>query len=182
MTDRKLWDEALAEAYASAPSDAIVYHAVELNHETFPYPARVVRWPVIDNELVKFQFMHEADAPIHPSTLCEYVGLPFEVDLPESTEDAPGEFEFRLSNVGTTLDEDLKNAALYGGKITVTFRAYVKGHEKEGPSQVYEGIQLHSPRENNGTLVATGTILNWLLIPYGRIYSPEDYPALVRGE
>lgn len=176
-----VWDEALAEAYAAAPPEVIVLNAVEIWHRAFTQPARIVRWPVTDNEPQKFNLLHEPDAPYNPGAVVEYIGLPFEATLPESSKETPGQFIFRMDHIGSLLDADLEAAALEGGTIRAVFRQYIKEQELQGPNAVWDGISIGSPMESAGTIEATGTVMNWLLKPYGRIYAPEDYPALVKG-
>lgn len=176
-----LWDEALAEAYAAAPPEAIVLNAVEIWHRAFTQPARLVRWPVTDDEPDIFQLLHEPDAPFNPGVLVEYIGVPFDVTLPESSKDTPGEFVFRMEHIGSMLDADLEAAALEGGAIRAVFRQFIKDSEREGPRAVWDGISICAPTERGGTVEATGMIMNWLLRPYGRLYAPENYPSLVRG-
>lgn len=175
-------DEAIREAYASAPVDVIILHTFEIYHPAFDKPARVVRWPVTDNEPQKFQCLLEADAPHNPGQVVEFIGLPFDIIPPEKSNDSPGTFTIRLDNIGDTLDEDLEAAAEQGQKITGIYREFIKGTEgTDGPRSVWDDITITSPRMEGQTIVADGAVLNWMFKPFGSLYLPTDYPALTRG-
>ncbi len=172
--------EAIAEAYAHAPQDVIVLDAVEIDHPSFIQPIRVVRWPVTGPEPERFWLRHEADAGLNPGEVVEYLGLPFEVIPPESSSNSEGRFDFR---VGVTDDVDryLREAVLNQARIVATFREYVKGREAEGPGLVFPDLEVDSPRREGGHLTFTGVLFGWMSRPYGDIYRPGDYPALVTG-
>jgi hypothetical protein len=176
-----LLDQAIAEAYASAPQDTIVLHTLEINHHTLTTPIRVVRWPVLDNDPTVFHCKLEADAPYDPGEVVDFIGLPLEIVSPAQSTDNPGSFQIRVDNVGDTLDEYLENAALSGGKITAIYRKFLKGSEGDGPRSVWPGIQISSPRMEGQTLVVSGAVLDWMQRPFGRLYAPARYPQLVRS-
>ena len=177
-----LLEKAIAEAYAAAPVDVQVLHTLELMHKSFTQPARVARWPLEPN-VKRFSLRLEEDADYDPGAVVEFIGLPFEISLPEKTENSPGEFSLRIAGVGDFFDADLEAAALSGGAITAVYREYVLGREDEGPAQVWPGIHINSPSldAGSGALQATGTVLDWVNRKFGRLYTPGRYPALVRG-
>ena len=177
-----LLQKAIAEAYASAPVDVQMLHTLELNHKSFTQPARVARWP-LEPEPRRFMLRLEDDAAYDPGALAEFIGLPFDISLPEKSENTPGEVNLRISGVGDYFDEDLEAAALGGGSITAIYRGYVLGREEEGPAEAWPGIHIGSPYLDaaTGDLTATGTVLDWINLPFGRLYTPGRYPALVRG-
>ena len=109
--------------------------------------------------------------------------MPFDISLPEKSENTPGEVNLRICGVGDYFDEDLEAAALGGGSITAIYRGYVLGREEEGPAEAWPGIHIGSPYLDaaTGDLTATGTVLDWINLPFGRLYTPGRYPALVRG-
>lgn len=180
--DKLTLERAIAEAYASAPAEVQVLHTLEINHRAFTQPARVARWP-LEPEPRRFSLRLEDDATYNPGAVVEFIGLPFEVTLPEKSENSPGEFTLRISGVGDYLDADLEAAALSGGRITAVYREYVMGREDDGPAQVWPGIVVSSPYldASSGALTATGSVLDWVNRKYGRLYTPGRYPALVRG-
>jgi hypothetical protein len=177
----ELLQQAIAEAYASAPQDEIVLHTLEINHKSFTQPIRVVRYPVSGPEPERFNCLLEADAPYNPGQVVEFIGLPFELTLPEKDTESPGQFTIRVDNVGDALDEYLENAALGGSKITAIYREYIKGREADGPAQIWQSITLHSPRQEGQSIIMDGAVIDWMFKKFGRLYKVRDYPALALG-
>lgn len=182
-TQQELLEEALNEAYASATVDIIVLHTVEIYHRTFDEPLRIVRWPVEGPELTKFYCKLEDTAQFNAGQIVEFLGCPFEIKLPEKSQDTPGEFELSIAGAAEVIEPYLENAALGGGEITAVYRSYIKGEEENGPATVWPDIYLHSPSvdSSSGTVSMKGGILDWLNRKFGRLISVGNYPALPRN-
>ena len=177
-TRSKIWDEAIAEALAMAPTNQIILYTLEINHPSFTEPVRVCNWPVAGSEPEKFMCLLEEDAPYNPGEVVEFLGLPFEYLLPEKDMENPGYFSIKVDNVGDRLDQHLWDAALGGGTITAIYRSFVKGDEREGPNETWPYITIKNPRLEGQTLIFDGAIMEWMHKPYGKLYYPSDYPAL----
>ncbi len=176
-----LLEEAIAEAYASAPQDVHILHTVEIHHRTFTEPVRLVRHPLEGPKPGEFRMRLEESAKYNPGQVATFLGVPFELVRPEKSADTPGEFTFKVARLNDLLDEELENAALGGGVIEAVYREYREGDELRGPASWWPGIRLHSPSidPKSGDLVVTGSVLNWLNRKYGRLYTPGAYPGLV---
>ncbi|MDR1660427.1 MAG: DUF1833 domain-containing protein [Desulfovibrio sp.] len=183
MSEMEELQAAIEEAYASAPSDVRVLYTLEFFHHAFTQPARVARWSAAAPEPKRFLCRIEDNAPYNPGEVVEFIGLPFDLNMPEKSNTTPGEFTFHVADVGYALDADLEAAALSGGIITAIFRVYEQGEELSGPAQVWPGIQVTSPRLDpaTGDMYATGSILGWVNESYGEYLTPEESPALVGG-
>ncbi len=173
--------EAVKEAYASATVDVTVLHALEIWHDTFSVPARVIRWPVEGAEPTEFSCLLESDAPHDAGETVTFYGVPFDIKLPEKGQDTPGEFEVSIAGAADYIEPLLENAALGGGEITAVYRTFIKGEEDQGPTEVWPDIYLHSPSVDGSTGVITikGSVLDWLNRKFGRLITPGAYPALV---
>ena len=176
----ELLQQAIAEAYASAPQDKIPLDTLEINHPTFTQPLRVVRWPLFSATPETFFLRLEDDAPYNPGETVTFLGFPFALSIPDSSTEAEGQFELRIS-VHIEIDRALKNAALNKGIITAIYRQYIKGMEDEGPAEYWRGIEIQSPRREGGDIIANGVILGWMAKPFGDLYTPAKYPGLVPG-
>ena len=176
----RLLRAAYDEAYATVNGVEITLDAMEINHPSFTRPLRVVRWPVPGPEPEFFKLLHEDGAALDPGLVVEYVGFPFELTIPESTKDSEGMFKLRVA-IYNDFDQHLFDAALNPGVITATYRQYVKGRELEGPATAWPDITLSSPRREGSDMVADGTVLGWMRKPFGGLYLPMDYPALIAG-
>lgn len=124
--------QALREAYASAPSDLVILHTLELRHPSFidddgnPTAIRVVR----DNEDLNAKL--EATAPINGGETVLFVAMGFELELP-SIDTAPvPEISITLDNVTREIVKHLDGAAESQDKIEVTYRPYLSD-DLEGP-------------------------------------------------
>ena len=186
--------QAIKEAYASAPTDVVVLETLEIWHSTFAankggpgHPVRVVRYPVVGQSPAEFRLPIEETAEHDPGEVVTFYGIPFEISVPEKSQDTPGQFTIALGGAGTLLEPYLEKAAVSGGVISATVRTYVKGagtHSGEpidgdGPRDVWGGIQLASPYvDNKGNIQVKGSLLNWLNRKFGRLYTPNRYPAL----
>lgn len=174
-------EEAIREAYAAAPADTIPLDTLEIWHRTLEVPIRVVRWPVEGQEPTQFNLPLEENAPHNPGETVVFYGLPFNIVLPERSQDTPGEFEIAITGAIDIIEPYLENAALSGGPITAIYRSYIKGREDEGPVTVWPGVSISSPSidGSTGTITMKGSILNWLNKKFGRNITPGAYPAAV---
>lgn len=172
--------EAIAEAYASAPDDELIYDALEIDHPSFLAPARVVNWPVTGPKPEIFMFLHEDTAPLDPNKSVEYIGIPFEIIPPESSDSNAGTFQIQLT-LSDDFDKYLEAAATNPGVIKANYRQYIQGREQEGPGVYWYDLTITSPRREGGTIIADAAVLTWSMEPYGDLYLPTDYPALVSG-
>lgn len=176
----KLVEEAWAEAYASAPADTVILDTLEIHHRTFEYPLRIVCYPLSSTELETIPLRLESDAPFNPGQVVEFIKLPFDIVLPEDTASNPGSFQFRIQHAGDKFDEELREAALGGGKITAIYRQFDESTPLNGPADIWDDIKLTSPRIDGTDLIFDGATLQWIHRPFGTLYSPEKYPSISR--
>ncbi|SBV91611.1 conserved hypothetical protein [uncultured Desulfovibrio sp.] len=175
-------DEIIREAYASAPQDTIVLHTLEILHPAFDKPARVCRWPITGEEPHIFKCLLEPDAAVDAGKVVDFLGVPFDIITPEKSAEQIGTFTIRVDNIGDALDDELEAAVLQGTPIKATYREYIKGTEStSGPRAVWDDITIGDLHMEGQSIVASGAILDWMFKPFGELYLPSDYPALVRG-
>ena len=102
MSDNTL-SEALKEAYASAPSDVVILHTLELRHPAFKdekgnsTAIRVVRDNV--NHICKL----EDNAPLDGGKEVEFIALAFDLQLPPVENIPVPEISLSLDNVSTEI-------------------------------------------------------------------------------
>ena len=177
-----LVEKAVREAYASAPVDTVVLDTLEIWHRSFRStcgPVRILRWPVTGQALQEFQLPLEEDAERNPGETVTFFGVPYEMQIPERSQETPGEFQLQIGGAGSLLEPYLEEAATSGGVLSAIYRSYVQGREADGPRDVWPGIQLHSPYvDQSGNIQLKGSVLNWINRKFGRVYTPGRYPAL----
>lgn len=124
MTDNTL-SEALKEAYASAPSDVILLHTLELRHPSFvdeygkPTAIRVVR----DN--VNHICTLEDSAPLDAGKEVEFIAMGFDLELPPVEAIPVPEITLMLDNVSTEIIQYLDRAVETQNMIEMTYRPYL---------------------------------------------------------
>ena len=124
-TDSDL-SEALKEAYASAPSDVVILHTLEVRHPSFvddegaPTALRVVR------DSTSLNAKLEDTAAMNPGEYVEFQQLFFDITLPGETDDntAP-EIEVTVVNVGRVMMQYLDAAVGSVAPIELTYRPYL---------------------------------------------------------
>jgi hypothetical protein len=119
-------EDALKEAYASAPASEVILHTLELRHPSFTQPIRVVR------DHAEFTCFLEADAPEDPGGEVTFVAMGFDFILPEVSKSTSPEIEISLDNVTGEIIGYLDAAAQTPDMIEVTYRPYLAS-DPSGP-------------------------------------------------
>ena len=153
-------DQAIREAYASAPSDTVILHTLELRHPAFvddggrPTAIRVVRnfadeesWlrlggaevqavldamPVQARDLVGLVARLEEDAPKDGGRMVPFIALAFDLELPPVDTAPVPEITVTLDNVSREIVRHLDAAATSIEIVEVTYRPYLST-DLEGP-------------------------------------------------
>lgn len=124
MPDTTL-SEALKEAYASAPSDVILLHTLELRHPAFkdaqgnPTAIRVVR------DHISHKCVLEETAPLEPGQEVEFVAMAFDLELPPVNTTPLPEITVTLDNVNREIMDYLDLAVEGQDMIEMTYRPYL---------------------------------------------------------
>lgn len=119
-------EDALAEAYASAPSSEVILHTLEIRHPSFTVPIRVVR------DFNDFTAYLEADAPADPGAQVTFVAMAFDFSLPDVEKAVSPEIDISLDNVSGELIGYLDAAAQTPDLIEITYRPYLAS-DPSGP-------------------------------------------------
>ena len=124
MPDNSL-EQALKEAYASAPSDVVILHTLEFRHPNFkdelnqPSAIRVV----LDH--ADHSLKLEASAPLNANDYVTFVKFAFEFTLPEVQNSAVPEIIITMDNVSREIEDNLALAVASPYKVEVTYRPYL---------------------------------------------------------
>ena len=125
-------EQAIREAYASAPADTVILHTLELRHPAFvdddgePTAIRVVR------DHADLNARLETDAPLDAGQRVRFVALGFELELPPVDTAPVPEIAVTLDNVSREIVRHLDEAATSLERIEVTYRPYLST-DLEGP-------------------------------------------------
>ena len=125
-------EQAIREAYASAPADTVILHTLELRHPAFvdddgrPTAVRVVR------DHVDLTARLEAGSPLDAGETVRFVALAFDLELPPVDAAPVPEISVTLDNVSREIVRHLDAAATSLERIEVTYRPYLST-DLEGP-------------------------------------------------
>ena len=124
--------QAIKEAYASAPSDIVILHTLELRHPSFLddngnlIAVRVVR----DNKDLTARL--EPTAPLNANEMVTFTAMGFDLELPPIDTSPVPEISITLDNVSRELVKHLDAAVQTQDKIEITYRPYLSD-DLEGP-------------------------------------------------
>lgn len=112
MPDSTL-SQAIKEAYASAPSDVIVYHTLEINHTNFTQPIYVVRdWT-------------DLTATLETAEEVTFIRYAFDLTKPEVSATGVPQVTVTIDNVSREILANIQLALQSLDKITLTYREYI---------------------------------------------------------
>lgn len=118
MTDTTL-SQAIKEAYASAPSNVLIYHTLELRHPAFTAPIRVVR----DYEDLTATL--EATAPEDASTAVLFVRFSFDFTKPEVSANGVPQMAIEIDNVDRSIVANIEAALATTDLVQATYREFI---------------------------------------------------------
>ena len=175
------YEEALAEAYASAPVDEVALHTLEIYHPTFkddsgnPTAIRIV------NGYDSYTLRLEADALLNPGEYVEWTGMAFELELSGFDEGKVPYIKVAIQNVTREITRYLETAIETLDPISITYRPYLAS-DPSGP-QMNPPLHMTLSKVKVDVFQATGQatledVHNW---PFpNRKYTPNDFPGLAR--
>ena len=118
--------DAIAEAYASAPTNEVILHTLEFRHPNFTQPLRVV------NDHADLNATLEANAPEDPGAEVTFVAFSFRFKLPDVQKTGMPEIEIEIDNVSREVLAYVDQAANSADLIEVTYRPYLAS-DTSGP-------------------------------------------------
>ena len=121
------FSQALAEAYASASIDEIIYHTIEISHPSFTSPVYLVQ----GNDDVVGRI--DVGADTNSGQVVQFIGAPWDFKLPEVAEDTLPQLELTLGNVSREITTHLKSAAQQPSPIKLIYRVYTDSTLLDGP-------------------------------------------------
>jgi len=121
---------AIQEAYASAPSDQVIHHTLEIWHPSFAVPIRVVR------DFVPLDARIEAGAARDAGLIVTFVGYAFDMTPPDQTHSGLPQAVIEIDNVSREIGTQIDLAVIAGEPITVIYRAFLSGLATVGPENI----------------------------------------------
>jgi Domain of unknown function (DUF1833) len=175
------YNQAIAEAYASADLDEVILDTLELRHPAFvddegnPTAVRLV---------VSFQnysLRLENNAPQDGGQYVTFTACPFTFQLPEFGDGTVPQLQIKIDNVSREITKYLEEASTQLTPIGVTYRPYLASDPTQ--PQMDPPFSFTLSKVTVDVFQATGTattndVNNWPF-PYTQ-YTPTRFPGLVR--
>lgn len=166
---------AIKEAYASARTVDTVYHTLEMHHDSFEAPIRVVRGSEDLNATL------ESTAPVEPNTEVTFVRYWFDFAKPERTAGGNPQCTITIDNINRSIYQALHDAAISGTPITVYYREFLASDTsvpQQNPPFRFTAVSATVDATKATLVVAFRDILNRKLGRKTR-YTAERFPGLV---
>ena len=111
--------QAIMEAYASSPSDVLIYHTLDIKHPDFMDDNR--------NPITIFlvQGFHNITAKLETGKDVEFQAMCFNIELPPVDTSAVPEITIEIDNVSREIGKHLDNAASSQYKTELVYRPYL---------------------------------------------------------
>lgn len=172
MSDETL-SAALKEAYASAPTNDVLLHTLELRHSAFDQPIRVV----LDH--VDHMLTLEAGAPTNPGTSVNFVGFAFELTLPEMSDSGVPELSIRIDNVDRAIIANIELSMQTPEQIEVTYRPYLASDPATCQMDPPMTLQINHIEADVSSITARCTFgdMSNRTFP-GQVYTIARFPGL----
>lgn len=185
-----IWEQALQEAYASAPVEETILYTLELRHPSFlndddvVTPIRLVRdYGILleegDPDVYGWNLFLESDAPVNGGEEVRFYSLMFDFELPAQQEGSLPTIDIQIDNVTRELSQYLDEAVKLDSPIELTYREYLLS-TKEEPQFVLNGMTIQTVKSTvfNVTISASFADLINRNFP-GKIYRPEEFRGLI---
>lgn len=169
--------QAIKEAFASAPTNIVTLHTIEMNHAAFTEPIRVVLDYVVHDLLLEDE------------TIATFIPFSFSFDLPEISDSGVSELNIKVDNISKEVSDNLELSLATNDHITVVYRPYLFD-KKTGTQPVgAEGPQMNPPlvmkaktvlvNEMSVSMVATFNDIVNRKFP-ADLYTLTRFPGLIR--
>ena len=181
--------EALAEAYASAPSDMALIETMSFWYDGLMVdgePSEIYIYQGFEGDRTSAEGVPLKDFVLEPAARyfggqqVEFVAIPFTVVLPQVSAGQLAKGQLIVDGVGREIADVLMDAVAAGQSIEVTYRAYIEGMEADGPQNdppivfALQGIQVNAVQVRGDiTAINVGN----KRFP-ADIYRPARFPAL----
>jgi hypothetical protein len=185
-----IWEQALQEAYASAPVEEIILYTLELRHPSFineddvVSPIRLVKdYGVLleegDPDVYGWNLFLENDAPANAGEEVRFYSLMFDFELPAQQEGALPTIEITIDNVTRELSQYLDEAVKLDSPIELTYREYLLSN-KEEPQFVLNGMTIQSVKSTVFQVTISASFADLINRNFpGKIYRPEEFRGLI---
>lgn len=124
MTDTTL-KQAIQEAYATAPTNDVILHTLEIRHPAFVDGTGAATSIRVVQDYADLTAKLEATAPLNPSVYVTFISFAFDVVLPEVTDASTPQIVITMDNVSQEIEQNIALATASGIFAEITYRQYL---------------------------------------------------------
>lgn len=124
MTDSTL-KQAIKEAYATAPSNDVILHTLEIRHPAFVDSNGAATSIRVVQDYADLTAKLELSAPLNPGQNVTFISFAFDVTLPEVADTATPQIVITLDNVSADIETNIAAATASGVPAEITYRAFL---------------------------------------------------------
>lgn len=182
------FDEALAEAYASAPAGQVILSTIELNHETMAAPVRLIRdtgtfmeeeTEVAGMDIYGHILTLEADAPLNGGEEVLFQAVMFTFKLAAQTDARISGMEISIDNATKIISTYLDEAVTTRSPMTVIYREWLSDDLTQ-PRIIIGSMTIPKVTSAVLTVNATAEFTDLVNKKFpNKLYRPSDYRGLV---
>jgi hypothetical protein len=175
-------EDAIKEAYASAPDGVVIHHTLEFRHPNFrddfnvPTSIRVV----LDH--VPLIAKLESSAPLNPGQFATFIPMNFDLQLPNIETVATPEIAIEVDNVTREIEDNLALAALSPHPVQVTYRPYLNTDLEAPQMNPPLTLTLTSAEADDFRVRARASYGDTANLSYpSELYNTTRFPGLYRN-
>ncbi|MCX5592020.1 DUF1833 family protein [Alcaligenes endophyticus] len=175
------FEQALAEAYASAPTDVVTFDTLEVRHSAFrddaghPMAIRIV----IGYEDISARL--EGDAPLHAGQYVDFIAGAFRFKLPGFEEGRVPQLQITIDGVNREVVGHIEAAINEPEPIYITYRPYLSSDLSKPQMNPPITMELSRVTVTGASVSGTASLSNvhnWAF-PFEK-YTAKRFPGLVR--
>ena len=167
------WTDAIKEAYNMAPMGIIIHPTLELRHESWVTPVRIVCDTVDLSAKIE-------DSGYQGGTTQTFMACAFEVIPPESSDKLP-EITISIDNVSHIISEQIDVAMTVRAPIEITYREYLNTDPLSGPHYVLNRLTIRRITVNEKNITGTATFGDFINRAFPRqLFNTTEFPGLMR--
>lgn len=183
MNHDDIWSLAIQEAYASASTEEVILHTLEIRHPSITDPIRIVAdygdSILVDDEVMYGHYLTlEDDAPSNPGEEVLFQACMFDFSLPDQKINTLPQISVSIDNVTREIMEYVDSIITQQSSLNLTYREYLYS-DKSTPQYILSGLTMKKITCDlvRVTGIAEFTDLVNKSFP-GLVYRPEEFRGL----
>lgn len=183
MDHDDIWSQAIQEAYATAPSNEVILHTLELRHPSLTTAIRIVAdygdSAVIEEEQVYGHYLRiEEDAPLNSGQMVFFQACMFDFELPEQKINTVPQISVSIDNVTRELMQYVDSIVIQQSSLDLTYREYLYS-DKESTQFVLSGLSMRRISCNLTKVTGIAEFSDLVNRSFPTlVYRPEEYRGL----